>query len=455
MKAWKKDIAGWGNYPKEKAFLYRPEKTTELKSLLASGAKTNYISRGLGRSYGDTALNRREGVILHTKFNRFLSFDPDTGVVECEAGVSLEEIIEVFLPRGYFLPVTPGTKYVTLGGAIANDVHGKNHHQDGAISDHLLDFTLMTASGELWTCSREENADLFWATVGGIGLTGIILTARLRLISVESAYIEVDYKKAANLDEALDKLAETGDQYPYSVAWIDCLATGRSMGRSVLMLGKHAGRDSLPATGGDPLSIRKKKKLNMPFNLPSLVLNPLSIGAFNALYYGKFKDDSLVTVDYDSFFYPLDAIDNWNRMYGAKGFIQYQMVFPPETSREGLTEVLERLSQAKKSSFLAVLKSFGARGNGWLSFPRPGYTLALDIPVRGGAEFISFIHELDQIVLHYGGVLYLAKDALMSPDTFRTMYPEWERFRELKEKVDPHHLFSSSMARRLHLTEDK
>ncbi|WP_134703719.1 FAD-binding protein [Ammoniphilus sp. YIM 78166] len=446
MRSIKSTIGGWGNYPKEEAFLYRPEKKQEVADLLTSGELEHWISRGLGRSYGDTALNRNQGVILQTRLNRFLSFDPESRVVECEGGVTFEEIIDVFLPRGLFLPVTPGTKYVTVGGAIANDVHGKNHHVDGVISDHVLEMTLFLPSGEVRTCSREADADLFWATVGGIGLTGVILSAKIRLIPVDSAYIDVDYQKAANLEEALDKLAATNDQYPYSVAWIDCLATGNAMGRSVLMLGKHA--------EGKPLAIKAKRKLTMPFHLPSFALNPLSISAFNALYYGKFKDGSQVTVDYDSFFYPLDAIHHWNRMYGTKGFIQYQMVFPPETSREGLTKILQMLSEAKKSSFLAVLKSFGAKGNGWLSFPRPGYTLALDIPVRGGRSFVHFIKQLDEVVLHYGGVLYLAKDALMSPDTFRQMYPEWEKFKQLKDTIDPNHLFSSSMSRRLELTED-
>lgn len=458
MRAMKSVMAGWGNYPKEEARVLRPEKTKELVDLLRQGNEqgASYISRGLGRSYGDTALNKGQGVILHTKFNRFLAFDSATGILECEAGVSLEEILEVCLPLGFFLPVTPGTKYVTIGGAIANDVHGKNHHKDGAISDHVLELTLLLASGGVRVCSREENADLFWATIGGIGLTGIMLKAKIRLVPVESAYIDVDYVKAVNLDDALGKLAATNDQYPYSVAWIDCLSTGKSMGRSVLMLGRHAGREGLmQGGGGNPLKIKEKRKLSMPFHLPSITLNPLSIGVFNALYYAKFKDGSRVTVDYDSFFYPLDAIGNWNRMYGNEGFIQYQMVFPQETSREGLTKILQMLSEAKKSSFLAVLKSFGARGQGLLSFPRPGYTLALDIPVRGGRKFFQFIRQLDEVVLEYGGVLYLAKDATMAPETFRRMYPEWERFQQIKDEVDPHHLLSSSMSRRLLLTEER
>jgi decaprenylphospho-beta-D-ribofuranose 2-oxidase len=448
----KSNQSGWGNFHKETGYLYRPENYKGLKEILRSCGQRNYISRGMGRSYGDTALNSQNGVILHTRLNRFLTFDEQTQVLECETGVTFEEIIESFLPRGYFLPVTPGTKYVTVGGAIANDVHGKNHHKDGSISDHIVDFQMLLASGEIITCSRLENQEIFWATIGGIGLTGIILSARIKLIRVESSYIEVDYKKAANLYEAIDMLSETGEQYQYSVAWIDCLSTDRSMGRSVLMLGNHASRDQL--NGKEPFSLKGKRRLNMPFNLPSLALNPYSIKTFNSVYYHRFKDASGVIVDYDSFFYPLDMISNWNRMYGSAGFIQYQVVFPPETSRKGLTKLLHKLSQVRCLSFLAVLKAFGEKGYGLLAFPRKGYTLALDIPVRGGAEFLAFIQELDEIVLACAGVLYLAKDSLMSPNTFARMYPELPKFREIKAQIDPDAIFSSSMARRLNIVGD-
>jgi decaprenylphospho-beta-D-ribofuranose 2-oxidase len=452
MRAVKKVIAGWGNYPKESCYLFRPEKNKELLEALQSHEQAHYISRGLGRSYGDTALNEEGGVLLHTRLNRMTSFDPETGILECEAGVSFEEILAHFLPHGYFLPVTPGTKYVTVGGAIANDVHGKNHHRDGSLSAHILAFTLLVASGETLTCSREQNTDLFWATIGGIGLTGIIMRVRMRLMKVESAYISVDYKKAANLTEALRLLSETDDQYQYSVAWIDCLATGKSLGRSVLMLGNHMAKDEFPGRKGNPLAIKEKRKLNMPMNLPSFTLNPFTIRTFNFAYYHRFKDASEYIVDYDSFFYPLDSILNWNRMYGRNGFIQYQMVFPPQTSEKGLTKILDRLSRTGRSSFLAVLKSFGDRGQGLLSFPRKGYTLALDIPMKG-PEMVEFIHELDEIVLSYGGKIYLAKDSLMTSETFHEMYPEVIRFRKIKAEIDPNGIFSSSMARRLKIME--
>lgn len=449
IRSVKSTLSGWANFPKETGYLYRPEKYKDLEEILQSRNQSNYISRGVGRSYGDASLNSLNGVILNTRFNRFLSFDEHTQVLECEAGITFEEIIESFLPLGYFLPVTPGTKYVTVGGAIANDVHGKNHHKDGSISEHILDFQLLTASGEIITCSRQENKELFWATIGGIGLTGIILSTRIKLFNVESAYIQVDYKKAACLDQAIDILNETDEQYQYSVAWIDCLSTDRSMGRSVLMLGNHASREQIKVK--DPLSLKEKRKLNLPFNLPPYVLSPYSIKAFNSVYYHHFNDSSEVLIDYDTYFYPLDMILNWNRIYGGAGFIQYQVVFPPETSRMGLTKLLQKLSGVGCSSFLAVLKSFGEKGKGLLAFPRKGYTLALDIPVRGGTEFLVFIRELDEVVLTYGGVLYLAKDSLMSPDTFAHMYPMLPEFREIKARIDPDDLFSSSMARRLNI----
>jgi decaprenylphospho-beta-D-ribofuranose 2-oxidase len=443
-------LAGWGNYPAEVCHVYRPEKVRDIVELLKSNAQPNYISRGLGRSYGDTALNHQSGVLLHTQFARFLHFDQETGILECEAGVSFEEIIEHFLHRGWFLPVTPGTKYVTVGGAIANDVHGKNHHVDGCFSEHVLDFTLLTASGEILHCSREENADVFYATIGGAGLTGIILTARIRLIPVETAYIEVDYIKAKNLKHAFELFAKTNENYQYSVAWIDCLASGKSLGRSVLMLGNHAPKSKVKAK--DPLCIKKKPKLNVPFHFPSIVLNKASIKAFNFAYYNSYKDEVGKIVDYDSFFYPLDSILNWNRAYGKKGFVQYQAVFPPETAYRGLTKMLERLSRSGRSSFLAVLKSSGEQNKGLLSFPFKGYTLALDIPIHDAGLF-PFLREMDELVLEHGGRIYLAKDSEAAPDVFAKMYPTLPQFKAIKQKLDPNNVFSSSQARRLGIVE--
>ncbi|QRG70278.1 FAD-binding protein [Brevibacillus choshinensis] len=443
-------LSGWGNFPKQTGHVYRPEKYKDLQDILRLRSQSNFISRGAGRSYGDNALNDQNGVILHTRLNRFLSFDEQTQVLECEAGVTFGEIIEYFLPHGYLPPVTPGTKYVTVGGAISNEVHGKNHHQDGSFSNHILDFQLLVASGEFLTCSRSENQELFWATVGGIGLTGIILSARIKLMRVESAYLEVDYKKTSNLDETIVLLNEMNGKYQYSVAWIDCLSTDRTIGRSILMLGNHALQKQLDGKV-EPLSPRRKRNMIVPFYFPSFGLNSSSIKTFNSFYYHRFKDASRQVVDYDSFFYPLDTLLHWNRLYGKAGFIQYQAVFPPETARMGLTELLQKVSQGRCASFLAVLKILGERSGGLLAFPRKGYTLALDIPLRGGTELLAFIRKLDEVVLAHRGVLYLAKDALMSADMFAQMYPELPKFKEVKAKIDPGCLFSSSMARRLNI----
>jgi decaprenylphospho-beta-D-ribofuranose 2-oxidase len=444
-------LAGWGRFPVERCHLFRPESCRELGAILASGAQQSYLSRGLGRSYGDAALNREGGVISHMRLNRFLAFDAATGILECEAGASFAEILEYFLPRGFFLPVTPGTKFVTVGGAIAADVHGKNHHRDGTLANFVKDFQLLAPGGQMLTCSPASHADLFWATFGGMGLTGVILSARLQLRRVESAYVLVDYQKARNFEEALAVMGESDQQYQYSVAWIDCLATGKSLGRAVLMRGNHAAATQLPQRLRNPLAAPAPRRWNVPFNLPALALNSLSVGAFNAFYYAWHGNAAQRLVDYEKFFYPLDAILNWNRLYGKRGFVQYQFALPPETGRAGLAAILERLARSRRSSFLGVLKCFGDANPGLLSFPTRGYTLALDLPASRG--LVPFLQELDQLVLRHGGRVYLAKDAVLNAATFAAMYPGLERFRALKQQVDPQGLHSSSLARRLKIVE--
>ncbi len=445
------NLAGWGRYPREECAVFRPEKRRNVAEILLSGQEAHYIARGCGRSYGDTAINGGGGVVSFLRLNRMLAFDDETGVLECEAGVSLGEIIDAFLPRGWFLPVTPGTKFVTMGGAVANDVHGKNHHRDGTFSAHVLDFTLLTPKGDLLTCSPESNKDLFWATVGGIGLTGMILTARIRLQPVQSAYIKVDYRRLRNIDEALAVIRETDEQYQYSVAWVDCLSRGNSLGRSVLMLGEHATPDQLPAGHTDPFGASPRKKPGVPFNFPGFILNPLSIRAFNGLFYAIHPSSDGKIIDYDTYFYPLDAIHNWNRIYGAGGFTQYQATFPNDGAH-GLIALLERLSAASCASFLAVLKRLGPQGPGLLSYPFEGYTLTLDIPIREG--LLAFLADCDRLVLEHGGRLYLAKDMCTNPDVFAAMYPRLSEFRDVRRQVDPEGRLSSRMARRLRLAKD-
>lgn len=444
------DLAGWGNFPVHSAATYRPERTREAVEVLTGAAESSVISRGLGRSYGDACLNEGGAVLLHTRLNRFLHFDPATALLTAEAGVSLEDVLNCFVPRGLFLPVTPGTKFVTLGGAIAADVHGKNHHKDGSIGKFVTRIALCLADGRQVECSPDDNAELFWATVGGMGLTGVILNATLRLIPISTAYISVDYTRAANLDEALRLFGAGDEAYQYSVAWIDCLKSGESLGRSVLIRGNHARVEELPENlRGSPLVLRPKRKKSIPFNMPGFVLNSWSVKAFNALFYKRHKDKHTV-VDYDTFFYPLDGVLHWNRMYGRRGFVQYQALFPHESARAGLVELLEALSASKRASFLAVLKTMGKGNSGMLSFPFEGQTLALDIP-NTGPDLLEFLNKLDEIVLRHNGRIYLAKDARMSADTVARMYPRLADFRALKSKIDPAGRLQSSQSRRLNL----
>jgi decaprenylphospho-beta-D-ribofuranose 2-oxidase len=434
-------ISGWGRYPTASCRLYRPERATDLRALVQDRGIPTLIPRGLGRSYGDSSLNP-DGVVLNERMNRMMGFDAQSGVLECEAGVSLAEIIQTMLPRGWFLPTTPGTKFVTVGGAIAADVHGKNHHRDGSFGQSVLDLRLLTASGEILVCSPELNPQIFWATLGAMGLTGIVLSARFRLRPVKSAYLNVEYLKTPDLDATLTAFGDDA-KYAYSVAWIDCLAGAASLGRSVLMRGDHAEASDV---SGDPLSIMPRRSKNIPFNLPRFALNRLSVGAFNAMYY-KIHSNQKKIVDFDRFFYPLDSIDNWNRGYGKRGFVQYQAFFPQATSRQGLVELLELLSASGKASFLAVLKSCGPASQGPLSFLRPGHTLALDLPMSPAVP--ELCAKMDQVLLKHGGRLYLAKDATMSRETFAQMYPELPRFCQIKAQIDPGNRFVSEQARRL------
>lgn len=442
-------LSGWGRYPQETCHVYRPEKNSGVPDILKSGSDHSYISRGLGRSYGDAALNQEGGVISHTRLNRFLSFDKETGVLECEAGVSFAEIIQHFLSRGYFLPVTPGTKFVTVGGAVAADIHGKNHHRDGSLGNFICQLDLLAPGGQVFTCSPRENPEIFWATLGGMGLTGIILRARMRLRRVETAYIQVDYQRARNLDEALSAMTETDDRYEYSVAWIDCLARGPSLGRSILMRGNHARASELGRGHSDPLALPPPAKFKAPFDLPRFALNRFSVRAFNALYYARYSNAESRLVHFEKFFYPLDAIENWNRLYGKRGFVQYQVALPLEKGQECLVALLERLAQSGRASFLAVLKRFGEGNSGLLSFPMKGYTLALDLPYT--RELIAFLQELDTVVVRYGGRIYLAKDAVQTPETFAAGYPRLKEFRSVQHQIDPQRRLASSLARRLRI----
>jgi FAD/FMN-containing dehydrogenase len=352
--------------------------------------------------------------------------------------------VDIFVPRGWFLPVTPGTKFVTVGGAVASDVHGKNHHLAGSFSSHVRRLKIMLASGEVVQCGPDERPELFAATCGGMGLTGVILEAAFALKRIASAYISQETVRASCLDDAMDLFEEYADR-TYSVAWIDCLSRGRGLGRSVLMAGEHA---SVEESGsGEPLRLRRRRRLSVPVDMPGFVLGRASVKAFNALYYAKApRKRTRNVVELDSFFYPLDAIHDWNRIYGRKGFTQYQFVIPKEAGREGMRKVLEMIAGSGQGSFLAVLKLFG-RQDSLVSFPMEGYTLALDFKIRPGV--FGLLDELDRAVLDHGGRLYLTKDARMPREAFDRGYGGAERFRELKASFDPEGKFESLQSRRL------
>jgi len=439
-------ISNWGQFPRLEAILHHFRAEPEVAQILDHYDNLPLIPRGLGRCYGDSALNAH---ILETmKFNRFLSFDENTGLLVCEAGVSLAEIVELFLPRGWFLPVTPGTKFVTIGGAIASDVHGKNHHGAGCFGDHVDWIDLMLADGQVRRCSRSENADLLLATTGGMGLTGIILRAGIKLQPVSTAYIRQETIKASCLAEIMDLFEDSGG-WTYSVAWIDCLSGGKDLGRSILFRGEHALLPDLAKKQQiDPLHQKARKKLTVPFNLPALALNTWTARTFNALYFRKApKRPALDIINVDSFFYPLDALGHWNRIYGRRGFTQYQFVLPKETGRKGIETILRRIALSGQGSFLAVLKLFGAANEGMLSFPREGYTLALDFPIT--RNLFPLLEELDRMVMDCGGRLYLTKDVRMSKNTFDGGYPQADRFRQLKALCDPQRKLASLQSERL------
>jgi len=456
------NISGWGRYPKiESECIYpnlpflvnlimgQTNVQTEAQTDVANQQNSNVIARGLGRSYGDSSL--APTTVISSNLNHFIDFNEQTGELTCEAGVSFAEILRVFIPKGWFLPVTPGTQFVTVGGAIASDVHGKNHHIDGTFCEHISALTLCLPNGEVIECSKIHHPHLFRATCGGMGLTGVIVQATFTLKPIETAYIKETTYKTANLEETLAKFEEHNSA-TYSVAWIDCLATGKSLGRSLLMLGEHASKTELQESQAEiePLNVAKASKLNMPFDFPAFTLNRFSVKAFNTLYYGKVRQpQSQRLVHYAPFFYPLDSIQNWNRMYGKNGFVQYQFVIPKSAGLVGLTEILSEIANSKRGSFLAVLKVFGKGNDNYLSFPEEGYTLALDFKMDN--TLLDFLKTLDDIVLHYGGKLYLTKDARMSEQMFKQSYPQWQEFHKIRHQYNAHQVFNSLQSMRLGL----
>ena len=436
-------LSGWGRYPSVEAAVASPARLADI----AIPARGSVICRGEGRSYGDAAVSSRGLVLLSRDLNALCRFDEATGVLTAEAGMTISDLLDRVVPLGWFPPVTPGTKHVSLGGAIAADVHGKNHHRDGSIGNHVLGLELILADGATVQCSPRANADLFWATIGGMGLTGIIARVTLQLMRIETSSIAAQHFKAPNLETAFRWLGDCEHDDQYTVAWIDCLSRGRVLGRSIVMRGHHAGRHEAEAD----LSVKGASPFNIPLDLPSFVMNPLSVSAFNQLYYTvQGRKTRPFLVDYDRFFYPLDMVRNWNRMYGRRGFLQYQFMVPDAQADTGIRLVLERVAQSRRAIFLAVLKRFGPGNPGPLSFPDSGYTLAMDLPMTG-PDVLRLLDDMDEIVLRYGGRVYLAKDARLAPERFRSMYPRLGEWLRVKYAVDPDGRFSSDLSARLGL----
>jgi len=427
----------WGRYPRVnqdiQKILWRPDtlpKVNESHSLLPYG---------LGRSYGDVCLNE-DGTLLSTRsMARFIAFDKEKGVIRCDAGVCLKDLLEVIVPHGWFVQVTPGTKFVTIGGMIANDVHGKNHHRVGTFGRHISCFELLRSDGSKKLCSPDQNSELFSATIGGLGLTGLISWAEIKLKKIQGPYIDTETIRFPNLDEFFDLSRDSDNAWEYTVAWIDSLAKGKNLGQGMFMRGNHS------VTPCPDKSPPMKQKFSIPIDAPSNMLNKHSIKLFNTAYFKKqFSKRSHKSQHFDKYFYPLDSIGHWNRLYGKQGLLQYQSVVPMNHGKEVITEILKQCIKVGQGSFLSVLKIFGNIASpGLLSFPREGVTLALDFPNRGKKSFL-LLDALDKIVTEADGAVYPAKDARMSATSFKSYYPNWKEF---EQYIDPH--FSSSFWRRV------
>ena len=446
-------LAGWGRATWTAAHVATPANQAELEHLVFEGLEGfgRFVPRGLGRAYGDAAQCAGGLVVDCRGLRSVLDLDQERGEVRASAGISFDELLEFIVPQGYFLPVTPGTRFVTLGGAIASDVHGKNHHVDGSLGAHLKRLRLVTPTGVL-ECGPEERREEFEATCGAMGMTGVVAEATLRLLPIESSWMTVDTERAADLDACLSLLSSDPAKYRYSVAWVDGLAQGKRLGRSVLTRANHAGVAELPERWQErPISYRAPRIVKVPFSPPFSFLNPATVSAFNEVWFRKAPRNQETRLEqFASFFYPLDGVGDWNLLYGPRGFTQYQFVVPFGAER-ALEKVLEKLSAGRVASFLAVLKSFGPAGTGPLSFPTEGWTLALDIPL-GTPGLPQLLDELDELVAGAGGRIYFSKDARMRRELVRAMYPRLAEWQAVQARLDPAGLLVSDLALRLGLT---
>jgi decaprenylphospho-beta-D-ribofuranose 2-oxidase len=446
-------LSGWGRTSPSVADVVdvlRGEVPSTVKEAGPRGA----LARGLGRSYGDAAQNGG-GLVLRLQGSAADAvLDREAGTVTVSAGASLDELLRLIVPRGWFVPVTPGTRFVTVGGAIASDIHGKNHHVDGSFGNHVVRMSLQLADGSVVELSRRDDPELFWATVGGMGLTGVVLDATIGLVPVETSRMSVDTHRIDHLDALFAAMSDGDDAYRYSVAWIDLVAKGRQLGRSVLTRGDHARVDQLPIDDRhEPYRYAPRQLMSIPPVIPRPgVLNHATVAAFNEVWFRKAPRRRIGEIqEIAGYFHPLDMVGQWNRLYGRPGLVQYQFVVP--FGREDtMRAIIERLSACGVASFLAVLKRFGEGNDAPLSFPQPGWTLALDMP-GGGTGLDTLLHSLDEMVLEAGGRNYFAKDAHTVPATIRRGYPRLGEWQAVRQRVDPHHVWQSDLGRRLLLAD--
>lgn len=417
----------WGRYPTYGAKIIPLHWQSDFPAV-AAGLHNGALPVGMGRSYGDVCLLKDGNLLLTTGMDRLIEFDPETGLLTAEAGVTLAQILAFAVPRGFFLPVSPGTKYVTLGGAIANDIHGKNHHVAGTFGRYITQFELVRSDGSRLHCTPTENPDFYAATIGGLGLTGLITWATLRLKPIVSRKIDYEGIQFHGIDEFID-LTNQSKEIEYTVSWVDATSNGRNFARGVFMQGDHS-------TRRDTLKPSPKPKLVFPVDAPGFVLNHLSVSLFNTAYFHKQIHKRVVSVqDYEPFFYPLDKILHWNRMYGKRGFLQFQYVIPWEHAKEGTIAILHEVARSGLASFLAVLKAFGdVPSPGMMSFPKPGITVALDFPIKPDKTF-PLVRRLADMTLEFGGRLYPAKDATMTAAQFQSFYPQWEQFARYRDPL--------------------
>jgi decaprenylphospho-beta-D-ribofuranose 2-oxidase len=442
------ELSGWNRYPRVSARVARPENLSALRV----EPQERLLARGLGRSYGDAPLSREGTIVLTNRLNRFLDFDSRTGLLRAEAGATLAEVLETFVPRGWFPTVTPGTKFVTLGGCVAADVHGKNHHREGSFGSHVAGLELLLADNSRLPCSPEVNPDIFRATIGGMGLTGFITEVAFRLKPIETPYMMVRHRAARDLEESLALYEDPALDDEYTVSWVDCAARGRRLGRSVLIRGQHARPEELPHEQRAARAFRTRPVLALPFDFPAWALNRFTATLFNRVYYRtQARRRGPFLSDLNEFFYPLDLLGDWNRAYGRQGFLQYQCLLPREGAARALRKIFGALATSRLPCTLGVLKRFGPAGTGLLSFPAEGYTLSLDFPLRQ-RELFTLLEEFDEFVLEQEGRVYLAKDARLTPEVFRRMYPRHVEWSETKARIDPDQQFRSELSRRLGLT---